>query len=92
MDPAGGVSAFEHIVSFDAAGSLDRLSFPLRAINGTRVPTDEAANRRHAASFDVTYMENVGHWPMLETPQAFEANLLATVDALAGTDGGEDHE
>jgi len=91
-DPAAGISAFEHIISFDAAGTLDRLRLPLRAINGTRVPTDEAAERRHAASFEVTYMDDVGHWPMLETPDAFGSNLLAAVDAFAGDDGGSSDE
>jgi hypothetical protein len=38
----------------------------------------------------VTYMQGVGHWPMLEAPAAFEAELLAAVNACGGSRGGDD--
>jgi pimeloyl-ACP methyl ester carboxylesterase len=82
-EPAVGVSAFEHIVSYDAAGALDRLGLPLRAVQATMRPTAEETNRRHAPDYAATYVDGVGHWPMFEAPEAFEAALVERVEELA---------
>ena len=82
-EPAVGVSAFEHIIAYDTAGALDRLGLPLRAVQATMQPTVEAHNRRHVPSYEASYLDGVGHWPMFEDPAAFEAALVARVEELA---------
>ncbi len=57
---------------------------PIRCINaaGSSVPTDVEGNRR-LADFDVRLMEGVGHYPMLEDPDAFDALLAETLAELS---------
>ena len=52
------------------------------AVNGTLLPTDEAANRRHGLGYEVAYVDGSGHWPMLEHPAAFERAVLEAVESF----------
>ena len=58
-------------------------SVPIRAINAA--PTDVAANRVFAPRFDLVPMPGVGHWPMLEAPERFDALLEQVLDEVVRT-------
>jgi pimeloyl-ACP methyl ester carboxylesterase len=58
------------------------LRVPVRAINGDLHPTDVAANRRWFHDYDLRPMPGVGHYPMLEQPDAFTAHLRAVLAEL----------
>ncbi len=58
------------------------LRMPVRAINGDLHPTDVAANRRWLHDYEARLMPGVGHYPMLEQPDAFTAHLRAVLTEL----------
>ena len=74
--PRVAISAIEELRGFDEAQAMATAAVPIVCINATMWPTDVAANRRHAKSFDVVLIEGVGHFLQLERPQAFNDALL----------------
>jgi pimeloyl-ACP methyl ester carboxylesterase len=86
--PQVGVSAIRNylglFLSGEAAALFEPLKIPVRAVNADLWPTDPEANRRHMASFEVTLMKGVGHFPMLERPEEFNGQLLKVIKELAG--------
>jgi pimeloyl-ACP methyl ester carboxylesterase len=82
-DPAAAIALFESIPSYDQPASLAAAGVPVRAINSTVFPTAVEVNRKHAASFEVTLMEGVGHYPQIERPEEFQRRLREVVDELA---------
>lgn len=48
---------------------------PVRAINSDQQPTNVEGNRRWFADYDVERLPGVGHYPMLEAPNAFNEAL-----------------
>ncbi len=77
-------------VGFDRAPLAAKVGVPLRAINAKppRAPETKAAEWKALADFDVAFIEDAGHFLMLEKPEAFNARLT---EALAGlsTPGAE---
>ncbi len=63
------------LAGYDYTPAARRLAVPLRAINGDLFPTDVQAARRVKADFDAVVMKHVGHYPMLERPDEFNALL-----------------
>lgn len=80
-DPAVAVPVFQALFQYKEAPALDAIKVPIRAIDTDLVPMNLEANRRHAPQFEVVLMKGVGHWPMLERPEEFNAKL---VEVLAG--------
>ncbi len=60
---------------------------PIHAINASAPnPTNVAGNRNYA-DFDVTLMDNVGHYLHMTRPDAFNPLLLDAIsDVVGGTD------
>jgi sigma-B regulation protein RsbQ len=79
---AAAYKMFLSLGGYDLAAAVRRLTMPLRAINGDLFRTDLAGVRAVKPDFDAVVMTHVGHYPMLEQPEAFDANVLATVRAL----------
>ncbi len=77
--PEIAVAAIESTWRYDAAAAFRELSVPIHAINTDLAPTDVVANRRHARQFEATIMTGLGHYPMLEAPQRFNAELADAV-------------
>ena len=50
-------------------------------------PTDVAANRRHARHFDALILPGVGHYPMLEAPERFNALLAEAIRRVLSVAG-----
>jgi pimeloyl-ACP methyl ester carboxylesterase len=82
MKPEIVVTLLEAMFHYDVAAGLEDLTLPIRCINSEHRPTNLAAGRRHAKRFDARAMPGVGHYPMLEDPEAFAALLDAAMDEL----------
>ena len=61
----------------EVPGALRELNVPVVAINAMDAPTDIDALKRHGV--DVVLMPGVGHFPMLERPEAFNGILASVV-------------
>jgi pimeloyl-ACP methyl ester carboxylesterase len=86
-DPRIGVDALEELLlwlSNDCEGALSHLRVPLHAINSDRVPTDGEALAAALPGYQLHQISGVGHFPMREDPETFNA-LLARVLALLDT-------
>ena len=77
--PNVAVGALEAVWTFGGAvpGLLGMLQLPLIAINPDDSFTDVDSLRAHGV--DVVLMPGVGHFPMLEDPQAFNRELVRAV-------------
>ncbi len=73
--PRVAISAIEQLKDFDEAGAEEKAGVPIVCINATTYPTAIEINRKHAKSFDVVLIDDVGHFIMREKPQAFDAAL-----------------
>jgi len=84
--PETALNIFKYLFSGHIAGDeaqlFDQVTVPVRCINAQLWPTDESANRRHIKDYGVTYIDGVGHFPMLESPKEFNRLLDATIKAL----------
>ena len=83
---AVALSAFrEYIgqyVTGEAARVFQGVTTPVYCLNTRSFPTATDSNRKHMASFDVTFMEDVGHFLMLEKPQQFNDELRTIIDKI----------
>jgi sigma-B regulation protein RsbQ len=76
------VALIEPLYRFDVRPAASALTVPVRAINADLQPTDVEANRRHFRDYAVRLIPGLGHYPMLEAPDAFNAALQETLDTL----------
>ena len=81
-DPKAAIPMFRAMFEYDAGARMAAVKAPLRAIESDMHPTDVEGNRTIAPGFDAVIMKGVGHWPMLEAPDAFDDALETTLDAL----------
>jgi sigma-B regulation protein RsbQ len=81
-EPKVAIAIHESFRTYDQTKALRDAGVPVVAINATRVPTAVDVNRKYARSFDVILMEGVGHYPQVERPAEFQANLRRALAAL----------
>ena len=79
-----GISAMQEMFAYDVPAALRAVKVPIKAINSGMRPTRLEVNRRYAPQFDALIMPNVGHFPMLESPDAFNRTLEQVIRDLAG--------
>lgn len=72
----------EPLYRYDVRAAARQVSVPVRAINVDLHPTDVEANRKSFRDFAVRSMTGLGHYPMLEAPAQFNAQLRAVLDEL----------
>jgi pimeloyl-ACP methyl ester carboxylesterase len=72
---------------YDPLPALREITAPIRAINTDLFPTNVEGNRRHVPGYQVAIMKGVGHYPMLEQPEAFNALLAEALRELARSGG-----
>jgi pimeloyl-ACP methyl ester carboxylesterase len=65
----------EPLYQCDLKQAARAVKVPVRAINSDVQPTALEVNRRWFADFDVEVLRGVGHYPMLERPDAFNEAL-----------------
>jgi len=80
---AVAVDMLGSFAGYDLAGSVRRMTAPLRCINGDLYPVEWDLNRRIAPDFEGAILPHTGHYPMLEDPAAFNLNLKKIVDGFA---------
>ena len=76
------LALLDSMFHYDAGAALDDITLPVRCINSGERETNLAAGRRHAKRFDARTIPAVGHYLMLEDPDAFNALLDAAIDEL----------
>ena len=79
--PSIAIAAMHAATTYDreVREVLDHLGLPRVAINPEQPPTDLESMKRHG--FDVVLMPGVGHFPMMEDPERFNALLREVVEA-----------
>lgn len=75
------MNLFDAMRSYDPRAALEACPVPVRAIQGEFIPTNVAVNRRHG-DFDAATVEDTGHFPHLERPDAFNDALRTWLQAL----------
>jgi pimeloyl-ACP methyl ester carboxylesterase len=80
--PEAAHDMFLGMAGYDLAAAARKLTVPLRAVNGDLLPTDVEGVRKIKADFDVIVMKHMGHYPMLERPGEFNADVAAVVAEL----------
>ena len=61
---------------------LEKVKAPIRCVASDRNTVNVEVARRHASSFEVVYMSNVGHFVMIEDPTTFNRLLDEIVKEL----------
>jgi pimeloyl-ACP methyl ester carboxylesterase len=84
-DPAIAVPVLENNWRFPVKDVFARVKVPIIAVNADLFPTNVAGNRALAPQYQVRLITGVGHWPMLEAPQRFNALLTQAVADIAAT-------
>ena len=86
--PAAAYAMFMSFAGYVPADSARRLAVPLRAINGDLYSTDVAGVRKVKPDFEVIIMKHMGHYPMLERPDEFNAHVAEVVAGLTKPPAG----
>ncbi|MGD9860857.1 MAG: alpha/beta fold hydrolase [Marinobacterium sp.] len=88
---APALSAFRNYlgqyVSGDAAAVFKDVSVPVVSINARLWPTAFEENQNYIKDYQLLYIEESGHFPMLERPDAFNALLQQAIDAIEMRNG-----
>ena len=82
-----GVAVVRSSVAYDPLPALREIKAPIRAINSDLFPTNVEGNRRYVPGYQVAIMKGVGHYLMLEQPEAFNALLAEALRELARSGG-----
>jgi pimeloyl-ACP methyl ester carboxylesterase len=82
-----GVAVFRSSAAYDPLPALREIKAPIRAINSDLFPTNVEGNRRYVPGYQVAIMKGVGHYLMLEQPEAFNALLAEALRELARSGG-----
>jgi pimeloyl-ACP methyl ester carboxylesterase len=82
-----GVAVFRSSAAYDPLPALREIKAPIRAINSDLFPTNVEGNRRYVPGYQVAIMKGVGHYLMLEQPEAFNALLAEALRELTRSGG-----
>jgi pimeloyl-ACP methyl ester carboxylesterase len=82
-----GVAVTRSSAAYDPLPALREIKAPIRAINSDLFPTNVEGNRRYVPGYQVAIMKGVGHYLMLEQPEAFNALLAEALRELARSGG-----
>ena len=82
-----GVALARSSMAYDPLPALREIKAPIRAINSDLFPTNVEGNRRYVPDYQVAIMKGVGHYLMLEQPEAFNALLAEALRELARSGG-----
>lgn len=80
------ISAFRNYlnqyVTGEAATVFQGTAIPVVSINARLWPTAPEENRKHINNYKALFIEGVGHFPMLEDPEAFNALLQQAISSI----------
>lgn len=67
---------------YNAGAAATKAQVPIRCINGDKFPLNLEEIRRIAPDYDAVVLPHIGHYPMLECPDAFNRALCKFLDEL----------
>lgn len=80
------LSAFRNYLEQQASGKtaaiFEDITIPVISINSRLWPTAPEENRKHIRNYRLFYIEETGHFPMLEAPQAFNSMLRKSLESM----------
>ncbi len=80
------LSAFRNYLSQyvngEAANVFEDITIPVVSINARLWPTAPEANRKHIKNYHLFYIEETGHFPMLEKPEEFNVLLQKVLNSI----------
>ncbi len=69
-------------VNGEAGGVFESITIPVVSINAKLWPTNQDGNKKHIQTYNLFYIENTGHFPMLERPTEFNAILTKALEYI----------
>ena len=69
----------EQYVNGKASLVFEKINIPIVSINARLWPTNPEANRKHMKNYKLFYIEDTGHFPMLEKPEKFNMLLKEAI-------------
>ena len=69
-------------VNGEAAIVFKDITIPVVSINARLWPTAPEENRKHIEDYQLFYIEETGHFPMLEKPEEFNMLLRKALDSI----------
>ncbi len=80
------ISAFRNYIgqyiTDEAAQVFQSLTVPVVSINARLWPTNPEGNRKHIKNYRLLYIEETGHFPMMEKPEAFNRLLKEALEYI----------
>ena len=80
--PEVGLGAAEGMSRQDLALAFEQVQAPIRCLHADRSTINIEAAQRHASSFEVAFMSEVGHFVMMEDPETFNRLLAEIIKEL----------
>lgn len=75
VKPEHSANLLQNFYEVDIRPAASKVTVPVRAIQSGLLPTNASANRKYFTDYSFETIEGVGHYPMLEKPDAFNAAL-----------------
>lgn len=69
-------------ISGDSYRVYESIKVPTVLVNARLWPTDSAENKKHVKNYSIYFIEETGHFPMLEKPSEFNKLLLKAVKSV----------
>jgi pimeloyl-ACP methyl ester carboxylesterase len=83
-----GVAVTRSSMAYEPLPALREIKAPICAISSDLFPTNLEGNRKYVPSYQAAIMKGVGHYLMLEQPEAFNELLAWALRELARSGGG----
>ena len=83
-----GVAVARSSMAYDPLPALREIKAPICAISSDQFPTNLEGNRKYVPGYQAAIMKGVGHYLMLEQPEAFNEHLAWALRELARSGGG----
>jgi len=81
--PEIGTALTRDFLDYDLGPALAAVAVPVRYLNSRMWLTKVEANRRYQSNFDGIVMDGVGHFLMMEAPEAFNERLSQMITDLS---------
>lgn len=80
------INQFRHYLGQYVSGEsyrvFENINVPTVLVNALLWPTDSAENKKHIKNYNIYFIEETGHFPMLEKPSEFNKLLLKAVKSV----------
>ncbi|PSU36434.1 alpha/beta fold hydrolase [Photobacterium lutimaris] len=84
--PAIAINQFRHYlgqyVSGEARRVYESVNVPVVLVNARLWPTNSEENKKHIKDYSIYYIEDSGHFPMLEKPNEFNKTLMEAIKSV----------